>query len=245
MTNVLTRIKINKIISTATVTGISLILFASIFSAIPTSSASLVISICEENFEGSVIFDSNSVNDSDTGDFIQVFKCIIPNVDCIDNDPFPNSIEEVPKNFPISSTCLGFGVVMITNVGAVLTDSVPAEWEVIGFSSDIGICNSVEKGNGKGATVIKCEPNAGLTAFSVEFLETRESPGSGKGNQSNDRFKPTSCEQLFKNDGAEGSLPDATFTNGFLNDDEIIDTVTPFSTGLTDKIEVTVAGCNG
>jgi len=245
MKNILTQIKINKIISTSIVAGISLMLFASIFSVMPTSSAST--DLCFDIF-GTSIFDSNFVFDSDTGDFIMVFKCFIPDVDCVVNDPNPNGFEEVPKKSTISSTCNGFGVVMFTSVDdAVLTDSVPAEWDAIGFSNLVGLCTEEVKGkNQQGATVYTCTPVLGIAAFSVALLETRESPGSGKGNQSIDKFKPTECI-LFKNDGAEGFVPDATFTNGVLNDVPVAAPGTPFSTGLTEKIQVTVVGpsCNG
>ena len=104
----------------------------------------------------------------------------------------------------------------------------------------------------QGATVYTCDavPFGGFApfgaAFVVNFLETRESPSAGKGNPDKpDKFKPTSCEPLFKNEGAEGFVPDATFENGFLNGVPIVATVTPFSTGLTDQLEVTVFGCNG
>ena len=79
--------------------------------------------------------------------------------------------------------------------------------------------------------------------FIVQVLDTRESPGSLKGNQEIAKFKPTSCE-LFKNEGAEGFVPDATFENGFLNDVPVVATVTPFSTGLTDQLPVTVVDPN-
>ncbi len=252
MTYILKQIKIKKILSTSTVAGISLMLFASIFSAVPTTSASA--DVCNFVFGGSVsTFDQNFVFDSDTGDFISVFKCFEPDIDCSVNDAIPgNNIEEVPKKSTVSSTCDGFGVIMLTNVeGAVLTDSVPAEWDVNGFADGSGTCIEDVKGkNSQGATVYTCTavPDGGLAdfwaAFAVSTLDTRESPSKGKGNPDKpDKFKPTSCEPLFKNDGAEGFVPDDTFTNGNLNDVPVVATVTPFSTGLTDKIEVTVDGC--
>jgi len=253
MTNILTQIKINKILSTSTVAGISLMLFASIFSAVPTTSASE--DTCSEVFGGSVsTFDQNFVFDSDTGDFISVFKCFEPNIDCSVNDPNPaNSVEEVPKKSATSSTCDGFGVIMLTNVeGAVLTDSVPAEWDANGFANGSGSCTEDVKGkNSQGATVYTCTavPDGGLApfwaAFAVSTLDTRESPSNSKNpnHDKPDKYKPTSCEPLFKNEGAEGFVPDDTFMNGFVNSDLIVATVTPFSTGLTDKIEVTVDGC--
>ena len=252
MTNILTQIKIRKILSTSTVAGISLMLFASIFSAIPTSSASS--DPCEIIFGADVaIFDSNSVFDSDTGEFISVFKCFESDIDCSVNDPNPvNSVEEVPKKSATSSTCDGFGVIMLTNVeGAVLTDSVPAEWDVNGFADGSGSCTEDVKGkNSQGATVYTCTAVAGglapfWAAFAVSTLDTRESPSNNKNpnHEKPDKYKPTSCEPLFKNEGAEGFVPDDTFMNGFVNSDLIVATVTPFSTGLTDKIEVTVDGC--
>jgi len=252
MTNILTQIKIKKILSTSTVAGISLMLFASIFSAMPTSSASNG-NPCEIFF-GLPVFDSNHVFDSDTNEFIDVYKCYMPNVDCLIGDPNGNGIEEVLKKSNVSSTCLGFGVIMLTNVsGAVLTDSVPAEWDTNGFADLSGSCTEVVKGNGKGATVYTCNAAAlgGLApfwgAFFVTTLDTRESPSNDKNPNFTkpDKFKPTSCEQLFKNEGAEGFVPDDTFANGVLNGVPIVLTETPYSTGLTDKIEVTVVGCVG
>ena len=245
MTNVITQIKMKKILSASTVAGISLMLFASIFSAMPTSSASA--DPCEVEFGGGVIvFDSKHVLDTDTGDWITVYKCYMPSIDCTNNDPNPaNNIEEVPKKSDQSSTCVGFGVIMFTNAdNAVLTDSVPAEWDTIGFTDVSGTCTEEVKGNNQqGATVYTCDEDSGFAAFSVAFLETRESPSNGK-NENNpkpDKYKPTSCE-IYKNEGAEGFVLDATFTNGWLDGNQIIDTETPFSTGLTDQLPVTVVG---
>lgn len=250
MTYILTQIKIKKILSTSTVAGISLMLFASIFSAIPTSNASE--DPCVTVFFASV-WDSKFVFDSDTGDFIDVYKCYIPDVDCLDNDPNENGVEEVPKKSDQSSTCIGFAVIMLTNVpDATLTDSLPAEWNALDFVDFSGSCTEEVKGkNAQGATVYTCDAivNGGIApywaAFIVDPIETRASPSNDKNpnHDKPDKYKPTSCEPLFKNDGAEGFVPDDTFMNGNLNGVSIVATVTPFSTGLTDKIEVTVDGC--
>ena len=249
MTNILTQIKIKKILSTSTVAGISLMLFASIFSAMPTTNASE--DPCVTTFFGSPVWDSNHVFDSDTGEWIDVYKCYIPDVDCLENDPNANSIEEVPKKSDQSSICIGFAVIMLTNVpDATLTDSLPAEWDALGFIDISGSCTEEVKGkNAQGATVYTCNAvvNGDLApywaAFVVDPIETRASPSNDKNpNQEKpDKYKPTSCE-LYKNEGVEGFVLDGTFTNGFLNGVQIIATETPFSTGLTDQLPVTVVG---
>jgi hypothetical protein len=251
MTKILTAIKANKVISTSTVAGISLMLFASVFSVMPSSHAS--VPQCGQFFmEYTEEFDSNSVYDSDANDYINVVKCLKVSADCAENDAIAaNNNEDVPKKSTLPTECSGFGVFMTSNSpDAILTDSVPAEWVAGGFYDVSGTCADEIKGNNdQGATVYTCTASdlgGGLyyAAFVVDELTTKPSPSNGKGNPENpkdDKYKPTSCE-LYKNEGAEGFVPDRTFSNGWLNGLQIIATETPFSTGLTDPVEVNVVG---
>lgn len=188
-----------------------------------------------------VTFDTSSVLDPDTGDFIDVWKCYNPDVDCPDNDAIPSSdTEEVPKKSALPTRCFGFGFIMGTNnPDAVLTDSVPAEWNAGAITELFGSCDKVVKGNsGKGATVLTCtpeefDPPSGfyVVAGTVVDITTRESP-SGKG-----FYKPTSCI-LYKNEGVEGFVPGETWDH----DNDAGTEEVPFTTGLTDPVPVTVVG---
>ncbi len=84
---------------------------------------------------------------------------------------------------------------------AVITDVIPAEWQVIGVMDDIdnAQCSFSTKGkSGKSATGIDCGAQTDITV--MVWLETRESPGKG---HKTDVFKPTTCDPNFVvNDGA-------------------------------------------
>jgi len=106
-----------------------------------------------------------------------------------------------------SSTFCGF-LISYNGDPAIVEDTVPAEWEVVlivgedfGFPFS-GNCTfeSAGKNVDKSATKITCDE---ATELVVGFIvQTRESPGSGKGNQEILKFKPTSCGDLVLNDGA-------------------------------------------
>jgi len=84
---------------------------------------------------------------------------------------------------------------------ALVTDTVPAEFEVIDTQSSLGAVTLDNKGKGKksqGSTQIEWDVPAGINTLTVA-IQTRESPGGG---HKLTVFKPTSCGPLPINDGA-------------------------------------------
>jgi len=226
----------------ATTSGLSIMMFAALM-APSMQTANAGIDLCDEFFFGASTWDDIFITDPDTGDFIWIFKCYIPDVDCEDNDADEgNSQEDVPKKSTSSTICIGFAFAAISNLPEVMaTDSVPAEWDAIDADCvPSGGSVEVKGSKGKGATVLEC-PSAAFGGFYVAagfvpFVETRENPGKG---HAEPVYKPTSCV-LFKNEGAEGFVPGRTYDHD--SDGGAVTPEIPFSTGLTDPLPVTVVG---
>ncbi len=172
----------NKKISFGKVAGVSLLSFVMMFAAAAPS-------MTQANAD---VF---------TGD---VFKIHITADD--DNDFDPECLTGITIVKPGPTQCAF--VIFYSGDLAIVEDTVPAEWEVVlivgedfGFPFS-GNCTfeSAGKNVDKSATKITCDE---ATELVVGFIvQTRESPGSGKGNQEILKFKPTSCGDLVLNDGA-------------------------------------------
>ncbi len=121
-----------------------------------------------------------------------------------EGDCFTNG--KVTIKLTVSQTC-HFQIVY-SGPEAVITDTVPAEWEVVSDimdNIDNKQCTSTVKKPGKSATKIDCGAQTDITI--MVWLETRESPDTKKNGSPHDekdpKFKPTSCDRLFVvNDGA-------------------------------------------
>jgi len=225
----------------ATTSGLSIMMFASLMAPSMQTANAGIGDLCDNLF-GLDTWDSNFVSDPDTGDFIFVFKCFIPDVNCLDNDAIPaNDAEDVPKKSMSSTTCNGFLFATYSNLAeAIATDSVPAEWNALGADCFVaGGSVEVKGSKSQGATVIECPSEAFGSFFVavgfVEVLETRANPGQG--HKEGTVYKPTSCV-LYKNEGAEGLVPGRTYDHDSMAATPEI----PFSTGLTDPLPVTVVG---
>jgi len=84
---------------------------------------------------------------------------------------------------------------------ALVTDTVPAEFEILSLLASNGnaIFFDTSKGKGNSANRIEWDVPAGINTLTVE-IQTVASPGHGK--KTPDVFKPTSCGELPINDGA-------------------------------------------
>jgi len=134
-------------------------------------------------------------------------------VKCFDTQD-PCFAEGVPVKSDESTTCTIL-VLMINTSGqnVILKDAIPAEWsaEVRLLSdgtpdaSDNCDDNLAQANKGKkedkSATLFTCDATT-FDGFVGAFLDitTRESPGKG---HKEDVFKPTSCDGLFANSGAQ------------------------------------------
>ena len=97
-----------------------------------------------------------------------------------------------------------------------IEDTVPAEWQVIGFVDDSLNCEFAganKKGNGKSATKIVCLPD------STEGMVTVQVDARCHGSRNNKKCRPTSCGALYLNNGAAAYELDPD-TNEPVLDDE-------------------------
>lgn len=214
---------------------------------------------CSNNLgdESWSVFDVETVTDTEAPfDSVIVWKCVSEDIECFadDGDGTPelggddDSVGTVvPKKATTRTFCVNTtGAVMKStdDSAAILADTLPAEWELLDITDHLGNCEVEVKNAGKSATKIRCttEPVNGdfFAAFTIDLMETRESPGSGKGNQSIDKFKPTGCF-LDLNSGAEGFVPGRTFDN----DLDVLTAEIPFATDATDSVPIDVESCNG
>jgi hypothetical protein len=151
--------------------------------------------------------------------------------------PLPDFL---PVKSEVGPTMLWFN---LTYAGplANVTDTVPAEWEIVAFTGpsadDCTHETSNKKNNDKSSTQINCEDqtNVDLTVK----LSTRESPSNGKGNPDKlDKWKPTSCGTVYANDGAYAfTLENGVFT--------LVDNVGPlWLTAAEDNIDG-LSNCDG
>jgi len=209
------------------------------------------------------VVDAQSVTDTEAPfDTITVWKCKNTTdlncwADTDDDGVFEPDTDDasvgkiVPKKAEVRTFCKNTtGVIMTssTDANAVVTDTIPAEW-FLGqddITTVAGMCAvSDPHGNkNKGAIDILCTTQVFdggfVAAFTIDIMETRESPSAGKGNPNKlDKWKPTGCG-LDLNSGAEGFVPERTYdhdSNG--GTDEV-----PFATPQTASVPIQVAGCD-
>ncbi len=143
----------------------------------------------------------------DFDDGISLAKCFNLNDPCF--------AEGVPVKSSEPTTCVIAIVAQnLTGQNVILKDAIPAEWNAevqinqglpnATFNCDDNLdqANKGKKAD-KSATLLTCDATPlSFVQGAVLEITTRESPGSGKGNQEILKFKPTSCE-LFANSGAQ------------------------------------------
>ena len=134
----------------------------------------------------------------------------------------------------------------LTGENVILKDAIPAEWNVSTLDASTNCIDNLAQANknqkaDKSATLLTCD------ASNVAFFEgillditTRESPGSGKGNQEIAKFKPTSCFDLFANSGAQVIAADEEGNPILVDDDK--GGLIPLVLAETGPIRVTVTG---
>jgi len=107
--------------------------------------------------------------------------------------------EEIGISLPIA-TVYQYTIVY-TGFAALVTDTVPAEFEVLSLEATDGTAVDFKPGKGnksQSSTKIEWQAPAGTSTLTVE-IQTVESPGKG---HKLTVFKPTSCGPLPINDGA-------------------------------------------
>jgi len=122
----------------------------------------------------------------------------------------PCFAEGVPVKSDGPTTCvIAVLYLNLTGENVILKDAIPAEWNVSTIDSSTNCeekLSSANKGKkeDRSATLLTCDAS-NIAFFEGVLLDitTRESPGSGKGNQEIAKFKPTSCDGLFANSGAQ------------------------------------------
>lgn len=91
----------------------------------------------------------------------------------------------------------------------IISDAIPAEWEIVTFDPLEDNCDYDQANKGKkadkSATLIECVGELGEYIGFSTLVQTRESPG--KGHQET-TYKPTSCGDLYLNEGAVMLLGD-------------------------------------
>jgi hypothetical protein len=91
----------------------------------------------------------------------------------------------------------------------IISDAIPAEWEIVTFDPFEDNCDYDQANKGKkadkSATLIECVGGSGEYIGFSTLVQTRESPG--KGHQET-TYKPTSCGDLYLNEGAVMLLGD-------------------------------------
>ena len=197
-----------KILQIRNIAVVSLLGFVMMFAAIaPTmnsaSAGSQTRNFCETTF-GVGWF---GLGDFDEG--LSLAKCFNVNNPCF--------ADGVPIKSDGPTTCVfAIAAENLTGQKVILKDTIPAEWnaevQIEGFfgipnasdncDDNLAPANKNQKAN-KSATKLTCDATASnVLQGAVLEITTRESPGSGKGNQEILKFKPTSCD-LFANSGAQ------------------------------------------
>jgi hypothetical protein len=240
----------SKKIFSAKITGIAFLGVVMMFAAAAPSLTQAHASgpnFCQRINADFQIYDAEFVWDQfGNNDTIVVYKCYDPTPEC-ENDG--NPVAAVPLKSEYSTTCFNTtGAVMVSDdPNAVLSDSIPAEWDLVSYTEVAGSCTEVVKGNsGKGATVIECTTQPSdigyVAAFIVDEIETRDSPGKGhKDPITKDPitvYKPTSCS-LDVNGGVQGFVPERTYNH---DGDDGTTAEIPFETPQSNAVPISV-GC--
>jgi len=199
-----------KILQIRNIAVVSLLGFVMMFAAIaPTMNSAYAgsqgSSFCQSLFGPGWV----GVGDFDVG--ISLVKCVNLNDPCF--------AEGVPVKSDGPTTCLIAIVAQnLTGQNVILKDAIPAEWGVEiqgGFNASFNCQDSLEQANkgkkaDKSATILTCDATTSSLLRGV-FLEitTRESPATANNDNKVAKFKPTSCDGLFVNSGAQLILADA------------------------------------
>ena len=207
----------NKILQIRNIAVVSLLGFVMMFAAIaPTMNSAYAgpqaSSFCQTTFGLGWV----GVGDFDEG--ISLVKCVNLNDPCF--------AAGVPVKSDGPTTCvIGIVAVNLTGQNVILKDAIPAEWNVEyqlvntdgvlvpnaspNCDDNLAQANKGKKAD-KSATILTCDATTSSLLRGV-FLEitTRESPATANNDNKVAKFKPTSCDGLFVNSGAQLILADA------------------------------------
>ena len=196
-----------KLLQIRNIAGVSLLGFVMMFAAIAPSMNNAYAGDQASSFCDLVlgpIAGPGWVGIGDFEDGITLVKCFSLNHPCFD--------QGVPVKSDGPTTCQFFIIYEnTTGQNVILKDAIPAEWSAAygALGASLECDDNLEQANkgkkaDKSATLLTCDAtDNGFINGAHIVITTRESPATANNDNKDAKFKPTSCSDLFANDGAQ------------------------------------------